>query len=104
MEMGFDTIEINLVLCYFRGLRCLDNTTVFPNRQVHIHTDLKGSSQPKSGHEMPQLAPEWPVHPLRDQLGLLGAPEVLSGYFRATQGPVGASQGPSEAVRTNLCQ
>ena len=53
---------------------------------------------------MPQLAPEWPRHPLRDQLGQLGAPEGLSEYDRASQEPVGSSQGPSGAVMTASSQ
>ena len=73
-------------------------------RQVHIHTDLKWSSKKQSGLEMPQLAAEWPRHPLRDQLGQHGATEGLSGYDQASQEPVGASQGHSIAVRTTSGQ
>ena len=54
-------------------------------RQVHIHTDLKWSSKKQSGLEMPQLAAEWPRHPLRDQLGQHGATEGLSGYDQAAK-------------------
>ena len=53
---------------------------------------------------MPRLAPEWPLHPLRDHLGQLGAPEGLSGYDQASQEPVRASQGLSCAVRTTSGQ
>ena len=83
---------------YFGGY--LPNKTKLRNRQLHIHTDLKWSSQPQSGLELPQLAPEWPGHPLKDQLGQLGAPEGLSGYDRTSQEPVGSSQGHSGTVRT----
>ena len=73
-------------------------------RQVHIHTDLKWSSKKQSGLEMPQLAAEWPRHPLRDQLGQHGATEGLSGYDQASQEPVGASQGHSVPLRTTSGQ
>ena len=73
-------------------------------RQVHIHTDLKWSSEKQSGLEMPQLAAEWPRHPLRDQLGQHGATEGLSGYDQASQEPVGASQGHSVPLRTTSGQ
>ena len=53
---------------------------------------------------MPRLAPEWPLHTLRDHLGQLGAPEGVSGYDQASQEPVRASQGLSCAVRTTSGQ
>ena len=73
-------------------------------RQVHIHTDVKWSSKKQSGLEMPQLAAEWPRHPLRDQLGQHGATEGLSGYDQASQEPVRASQGHSVPLRTTSGQ
>ena len=73
-------------------------------RQVHIHTDLKWSSKKQSGLEMPQLAAEWPRHPLRDQLGQHGATEGLSGYDQTSQEPVGASQGHYVPLRTTSGQ
>ena len=85
-------------------LRYLQIKTGFRNIQVHIHTGLRWSSQHQSGFEMPRLAPELPGHPLRDQLGQLGAPEGLSGYDRGSQEPVGSSQGHSGAVRTTSGQ
>ena len=53
---------------------------------------------------MPRLAPELPGHPLRDQLGQLGAPEGLSGYDRGSQELVGSSQGHSNTVKTTSGQ
>ena len=73
-EIHMKILNTEPILCDFRGLRYLQNKTGFWNRQVHIHTDLKWSSQHQSGFEMPRLAIEWPGHPLRDQLGQLGAP------------------------------
>ena len=73
-------------------------------RQVHIPTDLKWSSKKQSGLEMPQLAAEWPRHPLRDQLGQLGASEGLSGHDLAGQGPVESSQDHSGAMKTTSSQ
>ena len=58
----------------------------------------------QSGFEMPRQAPEWPGHPLKDNLGQLGAPEGLSGYHRGSQEPVGSSQGHSGTVRTTSGQ
>ena len=78
--------------------------TWFRNIQVHIHTGLRWSSQHQSGFEMPRLAPELPGHPLRDQLGQLGAPEGLSGYDRGSQELVGSSQGHSNTVKTTSGQ
>ena len=49
----------------------------------HIHTDLKWSSQPKSGLEMSRLTPEWPRQSLRDQFGKLGAPKDCEDRFRS---------------------
>ena len=92
------------ILCYFRGLRYLQIKTGFRNIHVHINTGLRWSSQHQSGFEMPRLAPEWPGHPLRDQLGQLGDPEGLSGYDQASQRPVGASTGHSGVVRTTSGQ
>ena len=82
----------------------MQSKTGFRNIQVHIHTGLRWSSQHQSGFEMPQLAPEWPGHPLRDQLGQLGAPEGLSGYDQGSQEPVRSSQGHSGTVRTTSGQ
>ena len=72
-----EILNTESILCYFRGLSYLKNKSRYRNRQEHIHTDLKWSSQHQSGLEMPQLATEWPGHPLRDQLGQLEAPEGL---------------------------
>ena len=92
------------ILCYFRGLWYLQNKTRFPNRQVHIHTDLRWSSQYQSGLEMTWLALDSPGHTLRGPQGPPVAPTGLSGGVLATQGPVGASQSHSDAVRTTLGQ
>ena len=81
-------------------MRYLQNKTGFQNRQVHIRTDLKWSSQPQSGLGMPRQVREWAGHPLRDQLGQLGAPEGHSGYDWASQEPVGSSQDHFGSVRT----
>ena len=53
------------ILRYFRGLRYLQNKTRFQNRQVHIHTDLKWSSQYQNGLEMTRLAPDCPGDTLK---------------------------------------
>ena len=76
----------------------------FWKRQVHILTDLKWSSQHQSGHEMTQLAPDWPDHTLRGPQGPQVAPTRLSGGVWVTRGPVVASQGHSGAVRTTSSQ
>ena len=76
-EIHMKILNTEPILCDFRGLRYLQNKTGFWNRQVHIHTDLKWSSQHQSGFEMPRLEIEWPGHPLRDPLGQLGGPEGL---------------------------
>ena len=86
------------------GLRYLQNKTRFRNRQVHIHTDLKWSSQPQSGLGMPRQAPEWPGHPPERPVGATWAPEGLSGYDWASQEPVRSSQGHSGAVRSTSGQ
>ena len=52
------------ILCYFRGLRYSHNKMKFWNRQVHILTDLKWSSQHRSGLGMTWLAPVLPGHTL----------------------------------------
>ena len=80
--------------CYCRGLRYLQKKTRFRNRQVHIHTDLKWSSQYQSGLEMTWLAPDCPGHTLRGpqgpqlpQLVSQGVPWPLrgqSGHLKAT--------------------
>ena len=46
------------------------------------------------------LAPDWPGHIPRHPQGPQVAPNGLSGCVGATQGPVGAFQGHSSAVRT----
>ena len=73
-------------------------------RQVHIHTDLKWSSQHQSGIEMTQLATDCNFRPLRGPQGPKVAPTGLSGGVWPTQGPVGASQSHSDAVRTTSGQ
>ena len=103
-EIHIKILNTEPILCDFRGLRYLQNKKGFRKRQVHIHTNLKWSSQRQSGLERPRLAPEWPGHPMRDQLGQLGAPEGLSGYDQASQEPARASQDHSCAVRTNSGQ
>ena len=92
------------IFCYFMGLRYLQNKMRFRNRQVHIHTDLKWSSQYQSCLEMTRLAPDCPGHTLRGPQRPPVAPTGLSGGVLATQGPVGASQSHSDAVRTTSCQ
>ena len=91
-------------LYYFRGLRYLQNKTKFRNWQVDIHTDRKWSSQHQSCLERTQLPPDWPGLTLRGPQGPQVAPTGLSGSVRATQEPVGASQGHFEAVRTTSGQ
>ena len=59
-EIHMFIFNIEPVLCYFRELKYLQNKTGFRNRQVHIHTDLKWSSQPQSGLGRPRQAREWP--------------------------------------------
>ena len=76
----------------------------FWNRQVHILTDLKWSSQHQSGLEMTRLAPDWPGHTMKGPQGPQVAPTGLSGAVWATQRPVRASQEHSEAVRTTSGQ
>ena len=78
-------------LCYFRGLSYLKNKSRYRNRQEHIHTDLKWSSQHQSGIEMTQLATDCNFRPLRGPQGPKVAPTGLSGGVWPTQGPVGAS-------------
>ena len=97
-------LNTELTLCYILGLRYLQNKTKFQNRQVHIHTDLKQSLQHLRGLEMTRLAPDWPGHTLRGLKGPQVSPTGLSGGVWATQGPVGVSQGFSEAVRTTSGQ
>ena len=53
---------------------------------------------------MTRLAPDWPGHTLRSPQGPQVAPTGLSGGVWATQGPVSASQGHFEAVRSTLGQ
>ena len=89
------TENTELALCYFRRLRYLQNKTGFRNRQVHIHADLKWSSQSQSGLGMPRQAPEWPGHPLRDQLGQLRS-------LRASQGMTGPVRSQSGHLKTTL--
>ena len=93
-EIHVQILNTEPVLCFFRGLRYLQNKTQFRNRQVHIHTYLKWSSQPQSGLEMSQRTPEWPGKSLRDQFG----------QFWASRQSVGASQGHSGSVRTTTGQ
>ena len=83
------------VLCYLRGMRYLQNKTGFRNRQVHIYTDLKWSAQPQSGLAMPRQAPKRAGHPLRDQLGQLGA-------LRASQDMTGPVRSQSVQLKATL--
>ena len=53
---------------------------------------------------MTQLAPDCPGHTLRGPQGPQVAPTGLSGGVWPTQGPVGASQSHSDAVRTTSGQ
>ena len=80
-------------LCDIRGLRYLQNKIGFRNRQVHIHTDLKCSSQHQNGSEMPHLNSDRPDHVLRGPKGPRVAQTGLSGVAWARQGPVSASRG-----------
>ena len=100
VEVGVELGNIEPILCKYRGPRYLGNKTGFRNRQVHIHTDLKWSSQHQSGLEMPRVAPDWTGHTLRGLQGPQVTPTGLPGGVQATQGPVTASQGHSGAVRT----
>ena len=67
---------------------------------MHIHTDLKWFSLKQRGLEMTQLAPDWPGYTLSGPHGPPVAPTGFSGGVRATQGPVEASKGHSDTVRT----
>ena len=91
-------------MCDFRGVRYLQNKAGFRNRQVHIHTDLKWSSQEQSGLEMPRLAPGWSGHTLRGPQWPHVAPTGLSRGVWAIQRPVGTSQGHSVSLRTTSGQ
>ena len=62
------------------------------NRQVHIHTDLKWSSQHQNGLEMPQLTADWPSHTLRGPK----LPKLVS------QGLPGPVRGHSRHLEANL--
>ena len=53
---------------------------------------------------MTRLAPDWPSHTMKGPQGPQVAPTGRSGGVGANQGPVGTSQGNSEAVRTPLGQ
>ena len=53
---------------------------------------------------MTRLAPDWPGHTMKGPQGPQVAPTGLSGGVWVTQGPVRASQGHSEAVRSTLGQ
>ena len=64
-----EILNTESILCYFRGLRYLKNKSRYRNRQEHIHTDLRWSSQHQSGLEMTQLAPDCPGHTLRGLRG-----------------------------------
>ena len=103
-EIHMEILNTESILCYFRGLRYLQNKSRFRNRQEHIHTDLKWSSQHQSGLEMTQLAPDCPGHTLRGPQGPQVNPTGLSGGVWATQGPVCASQSHSDALRTTSGQ
>ena len=55
----------------------MQNKIGFQNRQVHIHTDQKWSTQYKNGFEMPQLTSDWPGDTLK---GLKGPKLVSQGW------------------------
>ena len=74
------------------------------NRQAHIHTDLKWSSQYQSGLEMTRLAPDCPGDTLKGPKGPPVAQTGLSGGVLAIQGPVRASQSHFDAVTTTSGQ
>ena len=59
-EIHMKILNIEPILCNSRRLRYLQNKTAFQSKQVHIHSDLKWSSQHQSGLEMPWLDPYWP--------------------------------------------
>ena len=86
------------ILCYFRRLIYLQNKTWFQNRQVHIYTDLKWSSQYQSGLEMTWLAPDWlltaPVIPWE----ALRGPSCPNWSLRGCPGHSGASRGISKPL------
>ena len=94
MLTRYSLLNTKPTFCYFRGLRYLQDKMKFRNRQVHIHTGLKWSSQHQSGLEMTRLAPDWPGHtlrgPHRPQVAPTGLLEVSrqlrsqSGHLKAT--------------------
>ena len=57
-------------LCDIRGLRYIQNKIWFWNRWVHIHSDLKCSSQHQNDFEIPRLTSDWPDHTMRGPKGL----------------------------------
>ena len=83
-----------------RELRYLQNKKGFWNTQVHIHVDLKLSSQHRNGPKMPQLTADWPGYTLRGPKGPKVAQTGLSGVGWASQAPVRASQGQSDTAKT----
>ena len=90
-EIHVKTLNTEPFLCDIRGLRYLQNKIGFRNRQVHIHTDLKCSSQHQNGSEMPHLNSDWPDHVLRGPKGPRVAQTGLSGVAWARQWHLGAN-------------
>ena len=65
-----EILNTESILRYFMGLSYLKNKSRYRNRQEHIHTDLKWSSQHESGLEMRRLAQTPPERPV----GATGGP------------------------------
>ena len=99
-EIHVKILNTEPFLCDIRGLRYLQNKIGFRNRQVHIHTDLKCSSQHQNGSEMPHLNSDRPDHLLRGPKGPRVAQTGFSGVAWARLAPVSASRGQSVTVMT----
>ena len=69
-EIHMYILNTEQFLCDIRGLRYIQNKIWFWNRWVHIHSDLKCSSQHQNDFEIPRLTSDWPDHTMRGPKGL----------------------------------